>query len=364
MQRGLLLIIILAMFASLSCRRDQPVFETDEDDSTVIPETIKEGYSDYFITGVAISNAQINGEEPQAMEIVKEQFTSITAENDMKWEYMEPTEGSFYYDDADLHLAFAEENDLTMIGHTLVWHSQLPSWVRSITDSATLVTVMKNHIDSVVGKYAGRVHGWDVINEAFEYDGSFRDTVFYKYIGESFFEQAFAAAQAADSTAELYYNDYSMTSSGKKETVINMIEHLQEKDIRIDAVCMQGHWTLTSPSVEVIEQSIIDYYNAGVKVIISELDVTVLDQNNDADPYVDGLPDDVATDLAERYAALFSLFKKHEEKIARVTLWGVHDGQSWKNYSPYSGRTDYPLLFDRDYEKKACFYSTLEAAPK
>jgi|SRR5690554_71160 endo-1,4-beta-xylanase len=342
------LTILCILLSFTSCREEEPGPK---------PHTLKDAFSESFIMGVAVNKAQYTSEEIEATNIVHKHFNSITAENSMKWQYISPEQGKFNFSDADTFVTFGDTNNHKIIGHTLVWHSQLPEWIHSITDSATLRNIMYTHIDTVAGRYKGKIHGWDVVNEAFNNDGSFRDTIFYKYLGESFIEEAFIRAEQADSTAELYYNDYNMTFEGKRNAVISMIQTLQEKNIRIDAVGMQGHWNLEHPSIEEIETSIIAYANAGVDVMISELDISVLPRGEN--PYEQELPEQIENQLSERYKSLFQLFYKHRDKISRVTIWGVHDGQSWLNNHPIDGRTDYPLLFDRNYKAKNCVNAIL-----
>ncbi|MFO7869463.1 MAG: endo-1,4-beta-xylanase [Bacteroidales bacterium] len=331
-----------------SCRDDEPLSK---------PDTLKSAFKHSFDIGVAINKQQYTYEEIKASEIVLKHFNSTTAENSMKWQYISPEKGRFNFDDADDFVTFSDTNNLKVIGHTLVWHSQLPSWVREITDSAELRKIMYTHIDTLAGRYKGNIHGWDVVNEAFNNDGSYRDTVFYRYLGESFIEEAFIRAHSIDSSAELYYNDYNMTFEGKRKAVVDMITKLKSKNIHIDAVGMQGHWNLHSPTIQEIETSIIAYAHAGVDVMISELDISVLPWGKD--PYTQELPPEVENELSDRYKSLFKLFYKHRDKISRVTLWGVHDGQSWLNNHPIEDRTDYPLLFDRNYEAKNCLQAIL-----
>ncbi|MDA3882708.1 MAG: endo-1,4-beta-xylanase [Bacteroidales bacterium] len=342
------LYIICVLLCVYSCREEEP---------TAKPHTLKAAFANSFIMGVAVNKAQYTSKEIDATNIVLKHFNSITAENSMKWQYISPQQSVFDFADADAFVNFGIENNLKVIGHTLLWHSQLPEWVHAITDSAELRNIMYTHIDSVAGRYKGTIHGWDVVNEAFHNDGSFRDTVFYKYMGQAFIEEAFARAHSVDSSAELYYNDYNMTFEGKRNAVVDMIHNLKNKNIRIDAVGMQGHWNLEHPSLEDIETSIIAYTNAGVDVMITELDISVLPR--DENPYEQELPEHIENKLSERYKSLFQLFYKHRNKISRVTVWGVHDGQSWLNNHPTEGRTDYPLLFDRNYEAKNCVYAIL-----
>ena len=226
---------------------------------------------------------------------------------------------------------------------------------------------MKKHIQTVVGHYKGRVHGWDVVNEAVEDNGSYRRSPFYNtFQSDEFIKLAFRYAHEADPDAELYYNDYGMFRRGKRETVARLVKAMKAEGIRIDGVGMQGHISLDRPSLEEYEASIRAFRECGVKVMFTELDVSVLparwrlsadvSQNVRYDkrinPWPDGLPEEVQKRLGERYAALFTLFLKYKDDIDRVTFWGLSDGESWLNNFPVRGRTDYPLLFDRKRQRK------------
>jgi endo-1,4-beta-xylanase len=215
------------------------------------------------------------------------------------------------------------------------------------------------------------------VNEALAEDGSLRQSEFLKIGGESFIEEAFRFAHEADPGAELYYNDYNIVNADKRNGAISLIKNLQDKGIRIDGVGIQGHWGLTRPSLEEIETAIEMYAALGIKVMITELDVSVLPSpqrtptadisqrshsSPEMNPYTSGLPDSVQRQLARRYAAIFRLFNKHSDKISRVTFWGLHDGVSWKNNFPVRGRTDYPLLFDRQLKPKDAYHEVMATA--
>lgn len=343
---------------------------------------LKEAFGEKFHVGAALNIGQITGRDTAALKIVKAHFNAIVAENCMKSGRIQPQEGEFYFDLADQFVAFGEENDMLIHGHTLIWHSQAPRWF--FTDSAgnevsreVLIQRMKDHIYTLVGRYKGRVKTWDVVNEAILDDGSFRKSKFYEIIGKDFIKLAFQFAHEADPDAELYYNDYSMANPRKRVGVVNMVKNLQRQGVRIDGIGMQGHIGLRYPAIEEFEKSILAFSNLGVKVMITELDLTVLpspwenagaevsanfEYQQKMDPYVDGLPEDVREAFHERYLSFFKLFLRHQDKITRVTFWGVNDGHSWKNGWPIRGRTDYPLLFDRNNEPKAVVRSIIEAA--
>lgn len=260
-------------------------------------------------------------------------------------------------------------------GHTLIWHSQLSPFFRKITDSTEMVNAMRDHINTIVGRYKGKIDAWDVVNEAInDGDGSLRKSVFLDVLGEDFLALAFQMAAEADPDVELYYNDYSLTNTNKRAGTIRMIKNIQAKGIRVDGVGMQGHWHMNSPSLEEIEISIIEYAAVVGKVAITELDIDVLPNPRNIqgadisqraaitaanNPYKDGLPDSISVALAKRYEDIFKLFIKHQDKISRVTLWGVNDGESWKNNFPARGRTNYPLLFDRNNEPKKAYHSIM-----
>jgi endo-1,4-beta-xylanase len=206
-----------------------------------------------------------------------------------------------------------------------------------------------------------------------------RHSPWQKIIGDDYLELAFRFAHEADPEAELYYNDYNEWHPGKRKAVNRLIRSFKAKDIRIDGIGLQGHWGLDYPSLPEIEAMLNDYGRLGVKLMITELDMNILPrpgaqtaaevsataQGGDAlDPYVAGLPDEMSQKLADRYAAVFAIFVKHRDKIDRVTMWGVHDGQSWLNYWPIRGRTAYPLLFDRQLQPKLAFDAVVRTADK
>ncbi len=332
---------------------------------------LKTAFKDAFYIGTAMDLPQIYGKDRKSVEIIRKQFSSIVAENCMKSMFLQPEENKFFFDDADKFVAFGEKNNMFIIGHTLIWHSQLPKWFFADKDGKdvspeVLKQRMKSHITTVVSRYKGRVKGWDVVNEAIMEDGSYRKSKFYEILGEEFIPLAFRYAHEADPDAELYYNDYNEWYPGKVATVIKMVKALKAKGIRIDGVGMQAHVGMDTPSIEEYEKAISAYAQSGVKVNITELDISALPSpwgtsanvsdkiayEEKMNPYRNGLPADVQASWENRYQDFFSLFLKHKNNIRRVTLWGVTDSQSWKNDFPIKGRTDYPLLFDRRYQAK------------
>lgn len=333
--------------------------------------SLKKAFKDKFYIGTAMSLPQINGTDVKSDQIITSQFSSIVAENCMKSMFLQPQEGKFFFDDADRFVAFGEKNNMFIIGHTLIWHSQLPKWFFVDKDGKdvspeVLKQRMKNHITTVVSRYKGRVKGWDVVNEAIMEDGTYRKSKFYEILGEEFIPLAFQYAQEADPNAELYYNDYNEWFPEKVKTVINIVKNMKSRGIKVDGVGMQTHVGLDTPKLAEYEKAIVDYASAGVKVNVTEMEISALpspwgtsanvsdtvEYQAKMNPYTKGLPQNVQKEWESRYLDFFRLFIKHQDKIRRVTMWGVTDNQSWKNDFPIKGRTDYPLLFDRNFKAK------------
>ncbi len=344
--------------------------------------TLKDAFKGKFHIGTALNAQQITGQDAASVQVVKTHFNAIVAENCMKSGLVQPREGQFNFDLPDQFVKFGEENNMLINGHTLIWHSQAPRWF--FTDSLgrdvsreVLIQRMKTHIHTVVGRYKGRVHTWDVVNEAILDDGTWRKSKFYQIIGKDFIKLAFQFAQEADPKAELYYNDYSMSMPKKRAGVVEMVKELQQQGVKIDGIGMQGHIGLDYPTLEDFENSILAFSGLGIKVMITELDLTVLpmpsgnigaevsanfEYDQKMNPYAKGLPDSVNQRFQQRYLDFFKLFLKHQDKISRVTLWGVSDKDSWRNGWPVRGRTDYPLLFDRENKPKAVVNAIIQAA--
>lgn len=346
------------------------------------PSGLKDVYADAFLVGTALNTRQINVEDVNGVRLVEEHFNAITPENITKWEQIHPRPGEYNFGPADRFVELGEKNGMHMVGHTLVWHSQVPDWVfkdeeGNFLDRVALLERMRDHIHTVVGRYKGRFHAWDVVNEALNDDGTMRETHWYNIIGKDYLVKAFQYAHEADPDAELLYNDYSLENPAKREGAVRLIQYLQENRAPVTGIGTQGHWHIPSPSLEEIEKTITDFAALGIDVMVTELDIDVLpaawgysgadisrvsEMEDGLDPYTEGLPDDVQQELAERYREIFELFLKHCDVISRVSFWGVTDGDNWKNNFPVRGRTNHPLLFDRDWQPKPAYYSVVEVA--
>jgi len=345
---------------------------------------LKDAFKDYFLIGASLNRAQIFQKDARGARLVKEQFNTVSPENILKWAEVHPAPNRYNFEAADRYVAFGEKNGMFIIGHTLVWHNQTPRWVfqdkkGNPVSRDELLTRMRAHIQALLSRYRGKIKGWDVVNEALNDDGSLRQTPWLKIIGEDYIAKAFEYAHEADPAAELYYNDYSLENEPKRRGAIALIKKLQALGVPINAVGSQGHDNLIFPTVEQQEATITEFAALGIKVNITELDVSVLPDpegfsgaevtlNYEAkerlNPYKNALPAEIQKKLADRYAELFAVYLKHHQDIARITFWNVTDEESWLNNFPVRGRTNYPLLFDRQGKPKLAFDAVIESVER
>jgi endo-1,4-beta-xylanase len=346
--------------------------------------SLKDAYRGCFLVGAALNSSQFTGQDQAEDAVIKVQFNSISPENTLKWERVHPQPNSYDFSSADRYVEFGQRNHLFIIGHTLVWHSQVPKWVfeganGNPVNRKELLHRMRDHIKKVVGRYKGRINGWDVANEALNDDGTLRQSPWMKIIGQDYIEKAFRYAHKADPHAQLYYNDYSLENGAKRQGAIELVKKLKAQGVPITAVGLQEHVNLDEPTTAQIDRTISEFGKLGVKVMITELDVDVLPwpaKNQTADvslradadpklnPYPNGLTEELQQALSKRYAGLFGTYARNCGLVTRVTLWGVTDKESWKNNWPVRGRTNYPLLFDRDARPKPAFDAVIQAAPR
>ena len=361
-------LITVLLSVSVVCAEEQP--------------TLKAAFKNNFFIGAALNPAQFCESNAVEAAIVKAQFNSISPENVLKWEQIHPQPGRFDFSLADRYVQFGVNNKMFIIGHTLIWHNQTPAWVFTNANGApvdrdTLLARMREHILSVVGRYKGKIGGWDVVNEALNEDGSLRDSPWRKIIGDDYIQKAFEFARDADPQAEQYYNDYGLENESKRTGAIALIKKLKAAGVRIDGVGFQEHVNLNWPTNGQLDAALTDISKLGVKIMITELDVDVLPEHDWSEsaevtlrlaadpaknPYTNGLPVAVQQVLAKRYADLFAIYLKHRESVCRVTFWGVTDKDSWLNDWPIPGRTAYPLLFDREGKPKTCLPAVIQTS--
>ncbi len=294
----------------------------------------------------------------------------------MKWGPLEPREGEWQWTGPDRLVAFGAAHGMTVVGHTLVWHSQTPRWLfvdeqNAPVSKERLLKRIETRIQTLVGRYKGRVAIWDVVNEAIDEDEKgWRQSPFLTIAGPEFVERAFRVAHEADPKATLLYNDYNEHNPGRRRFLVDVIRDYKRRGVPIHGVGFQGHVGLEYPDLAEYEKSLQAIAAEGLPVHITELDVDVLPRasgytgaeistnfelSEKLNPWKTGLPAEIDAQLTARYRQLFELFLKYRETIARVSTWGTFDGESWKNNFPVRGRTNYPLLFDRELKPKAAY---------
>jgi endo-1,4-beta-xylanase len=344
--------------------------------------TLKDAFKKDFLIGAALNESQFTGQNTNAVALIKAQFDTISPENVLKWEPIHPKPDRYDFTAADQYVEFGQKNGMFIVGHTLVWHSQTPKWVfqddqGNPVDRDTLLARLRDHISTVVGRYKGKIGGWDVVNEALNEDGTLRESPWKKIIGEDYLLKAYQFAHEADPQAELYYNDYSLENAPKQNGAVALVKKLQAQGVPITAVGLQGHYKMDWPGPQQVDATIQAFSKLGVKVMITELDLDVLPPATGSqaaevsmnfalqaklNPYTNGLPDAAQQALAKRYADLFAVFVQHHDAVSRVTFWGVTDGDSWLNNWPVKGRTAHPFLFNRDGKPKPAFNAVIQTS--
>ncbi|UCD37635.1 MAG: endo-1,4-beta-xylanase [Fidelibacterota bacterium] len=364
----LFLATLTGILINVCCAGDQP--------------TLKEAFKDHFLMGTALNEAQLAGRDAKSMALVEKHFNSLTPENQLKWEKVHPRPTVYDFTLADSLVAYGARHQMHIAGHVLVWHNQTPGWVfkgksGKPASRKVLLRRLKEHIMTVVGRYKGRIDGWDVLNEALEDNGQLKQSQWMQIIGEDYIRKSFEWAHEADPEAELYYNDFNMWRPDKRQGVVRMVSNLQAEGVPIHGIGMQGHWGLDYPPLDELEASIRAYADLGLKVMITELDMDILPLpsedlgaritldfklRKELNPWPEALPDSMQIQLADRYQELFQLLARYSDVISRVTFWGVHDGASWRNHWPVRGRSAYPLLFDDSCQPKPAFEAVIKAA--
>lgn len=368
------------------------------------PTTLKDAYEGDFLMGVAINrtiatdtavradNVDRNLDEVRGdTAVVRKHFNSISPENDLKWALIHPNEGPDGYDwaPADAFVEFGTRNNMYIVGHTLVWHSQTPNWVFSGDNPAPqaeggagqgsrrrwgysgprasreeLLERMRDHIHAVVGRYKGKIQAWDVVNEAISDGGDevLRNSLWRQIIGDDFIAKAFEYAHEADPDALLRYNDYGLENPKKRAKLIKLIKSLQEQGVPVMAIGTQTHISATSPSYDEMDLAITEMKQLGLPIHVTELDVNTAERGQrrtTADLSTDvsggGLVDSALERQAEQYANIFKVFLKHKDSVKVVTFWGANDGVSWR-------RNGKPLLFDAKNQTKPAFDAVIKVA--
>jgi endo-1,4-beta-xylanase len=347
--------------------------------------TLKDAFKNDFPIGVAVNQKQFTGQDTNGVALITSQFNAISPENVLKWEKVHPQPGTNGYDftPGDAYVAFGEQHHMLIVGHALVWHNQTPGWVfqgengrwlsgTNAADRELLLQRMRDHIQTVVGHYKGRIKIWDVVNEALNDSRSKTDTnvlrqtsPWVRVLGMDFIVKAFEYAHAADPQAILRYNDYAVENPAKRQRLITLIKYLQSQHVPVMAVGSQTHANLTWPDSDLEDNFLTEVGKLGLPVHITELDVngSQSGQRSQSADVAQNAPADgggqlaasVQEKLAQQYEDLFKVFLKHRDTVKLVTFWGVTDTDSWRQ----NGR---PLLFDGNWQPKLAFRAVIKTA--
>jgi endo-1,4-beta-xylanase len=330
---------------------------------------LKDSLSGYFPIGAAVPPGFVDDADPHSR-LLAAQFGAVVAENAMKPESLQPLEGTFRFGAADRIMRFAEAHGMLVRGHNLVWHRQTPPWFFSdpanpAKDASRelLLSRMRTHIQTVLGHYRGRVYAWDVVNEALSDSGALRDgpggSRWYEILGPDYIDRAFEYAHEADPAAILAINDYNLESvAAKRDAMYDLVKGMLSRGVPVGAVGMQMHVSLYGPSVAEIREAMDKFASLGVKVQITEMDVSLY-RGQEAEKRASP---ELLEEQARRYGELFALFEEEARlgRVDMVMLWGLSDEASWLNSFPVSGRSDAPLLFDRELKPKPAFWAIVD----
>jgi endo-1,4-beta-xylanase len=368
-KKALFVLILFCLLFLYNCRQ----FDIQKTGAAEV--SLYKKYEPYFSLGAAVAPKHLTG----VAGILKFHFNRLTAENHMKFGPIHPSEQGYSFYNADLIAAFARSNSMAMTGHTFVWHRQSPSWLFSgltpgdARDIETLKNRLKNHIETLIGRYSDVVDNWDVVNEAISdtWGRTYRDdsegSEWYRiFQSEEYIYWAFKYAQdalaARGSDAALYYNDFNVTVPEKLTKILSMVQWLRSRGIRVDGIGLQGHWNLNWPEISDIRTAIKKIAAAGLEVKISELDISIYtndDWSSQTWEKEKAFTEQLEMRQAERYKKLFMLFMANSQSITSVTFWGVSDDETWLDNYP-TKRNNHPLLFDDRHKPKLAYYAIID----
>lgn len=355
---GVIVWACLILLITISCKAQQ---------HPLTNKGFKDYYASYFSIGVAVGPKNLVGDEA---ELIKQQFNSITAENAMKMESLQPKEGQFYWKDADSIVNFAIKNNIKIRGHNLCWHEQAPSWMfigndgKEVTKEV-LLQRLKTHITTVVNRYKGKIYAWDVVNEAIDDNPNkfMRDSKWYKICGEDFIIKAFEYAHQADPNAKLYYNDYNTERPEKRERIYKLLKGLKDKGVPIDGVGLQAHWSIYEPTETELITAIQRYSSLGLKIQFTEVDMSIYPWEKNRRVKKPGESENYTKELEQKqvaqYDMVFKVFREFKDVITNVTFWNISDRYSWLDEYPVMGRKNYPLLFDANLKPKKAYWAVV-----
>lgn len=326
---------------------------------------LKDAYKDYFMIGVAVNQRNVTNASQSAL--VKQEFNSMTAENDMKPEPTEPREGEFNWTSADRIANFARQNGIKLRGHCLMWHSQIGKWMYEDNPTKEVFFKrMRNHIHTIVNRYKDVIYCWDVVNEAITDDRNaadpYRQSPLYKIAGDEFIAKAFEYAREADPKALLFYNDYNECDPVKSKRIYEMVKKMKAAGVPIDGIGMQGHYNIYGPSEKEVDDAIKLYKQVVNHIHVTELDIRINEEMGGQLRFSregQTVSDSIKQHLADQYARVFRVFRNHKDVVKCVTFWNLSDRDSWL------GARNYPLPFDTEYKPKLAYeYIKDMKAPK
>ena len=351
------------LFLTSSClKADKISNEPGSDINLDTLKGLKEYYKDYFPIGVAVAPGSLTG---ATSDLILKQFGSLTAENVMKPAPIHPEENRYFWDDADKIVNYVTANGMIMRGHTLCWHQQTPEWMFKDANGNTiskevLLARLKDHITQVVTRYKGKIYAWDVVNEAIDDDDSkfLRETNWYNICGEEYIAKAFRWAHEADPDAQLFYNDYNTEYPVKRDKVYRLMKQLLDEGVPVHGVGLQGHWNINYPTEKDLRDAIEKFSSLGLKVQITELDVSVYSYD-ETDPSDNVFTAERELKQAEKYEMIFRVFRDYKNVITGITFWNISDRNSWLDNFPVKGRKNYPLLFDQNLKPKKAYWKVV-----
>ncbi len=328
---------------------------------------LKDYYKNYFPVGVAVAPSDLSGNEA---ELILKQFNSLTPENAMKMGPIHPEESRYFWKDADSIVSFAQHHGLRVRGHNLCWHEQTPKWLfkdaqGNLVTKDVLLQRLHDHINTVVSRYKGKIYAWDVVNEAIDDDSTkfLRNSLWYQICGEDFIAKAFEYAHEADPNAILFYNDYNTERPEKRERVYRLLKKLVDAKVPINGVGLQAHWSVYEPDQKDLVATIKKFSSLGLKVQITELDVSVYPWEKNRRALRLGESDAYTPELeqkqADQYAMIFKTLREYKGIVTGVTFWNISDRRTWLDQYPVNGRKNYPLLFDQQLKPKKAYWKVV-----
>ncbi|MGN0430495.1 MAG: endo-1,4-beta-xylanase [Acetatifactor sp.] len=320
-------------------------------------ETLKEKYAPYFKIGTAFEGRDLD----RKADLIRTHFNSMTCANAMKYVSLTHEPGSYHFDRADRLVSYAKENQMAIHGHTLVWHNQTPDYIFENTTPEQLLETLRDHTQKVKDHF-GELASFDAVNEAIEdkSDAYLRDTKWYRILGEDYIAKVFRTIHEVMPNTRLFYNDYNECYPEKRTKIMRLLKGLLAEGVPVSGMGLQSHISIYGPDFDEIKRSIEDYASLGLRLRISELDVSMYKDNNPDDPQVSMPNPELMKKQADYYRELFKIYRSYAQHIDAVTFWGVADSDSWLNYFPVPGRRNYPLLFDDNGEPKEAFYSIMD----